>query len=165
MNFTDAISDLVRNAVWAPEDEAEECGYQPSDYEEFLHRDLIFAMRLVQDDVEMDGGLQREIISQFVSRCLIPEDGLFPSAFPGSAGLLRGLDDTQRPMAEALLTSALLNNDEDSNVRYSAASALGQLGQPSESVLNALTSALLNNDETLFVRSSALQSLGAVVSR
>ncbi|MCH7800807.1 MAG: HEAT repeat domain-containing protein, partial [Chloroflexi bacterium] len=59
--------------------------------------------------------------------------------------------------------SAILN-DDDLNVRDSAASALGQLGQPSENVLQALTSAILNDDDWN-VRSSALRSLGAVVAQ
>ncbi|MEO0409136.1 MAG: HEAT repeat domain-containing protein, partial [Cyanobacteria bacterium P01_A01_bin.135] len=155
-------------------------------YESWLHRNLLFAGNVLGENVPVaDGELVRSILQRLMdleasqsplvtqtlrSRVLRAIGDLYETAFEQVA--LTELRDYSTsldrwrfleyqgklaPEKTALELVALLN-DSDSNVRYSAAEALGKLGQGLDAVVGGLLNLL--NDSDSNVRYSAAEALG-----
>ncbi|MDZ8092973.1 MAG: HEAT repeat domain-containing protein, partial [Nostoc sp. DedQUE05] len=160
---------------------------QETPYEEWLHRNLLFAGTCLAEDLKLsDGNLIADILQRLVelevsnSRlvgekvksqvfqilCNLNETQFQAQALEwlkASAGLIGkgrlreyrvALGEQQEVLAELL---GLLK-DENQNVRYSAALALGNLGKASPQVVEALLGLL--KDESWRVRDFAASALG-----
>ncbi|MDY6804456.1 MAG: HEAT repeat domain-containing protein [Cyanobacteriota bacterium] len=159
-----------------------------SEYEEWLHRDLLFAGSCLAENPPnlqpADGGLSREILQGLVElevndgagnrvrdRALKILCGMKDTDFQGQAlKLLKersGDLDEQRWLKyrvalgeeeEAIAILLARLEDEDDFVRWSAAEAMGKLGKSTPKALNTLVARL--EDEQYFVRWNAAQALG-----
>ncbi|MBD2024277.1 HEAT repeat domain-containing protein [Leptolyngbya sp. FACHB-711] len=160
---------------------------QPTPYEQWLHRNLLFAGICLAENIEVtDESLVQEILKGLVELeanrsplvpdviqrrvfkvlCSLSETGYEALALQQLEAVGEAIDKVRlsryraalgKP-EEAVQQLILLLKDEDSNVRSGAASALGQLGQASESVMTTLLPLL--KDEESRVRYSAAWALG-----
>ncbi|MBW4576121.1 MAG: NACHT domain-containing protein, partial [Aphanothece sp. CMT-3BRIN-NPC111] len=164
----------------------EEILRQPAPYEAWLHGNLLFAGKCLAEDLEIsDGSLVTDILCKLValevsnSRQVGKKIGsqvfktfccLYETKFENQA--LQLLKDSVEPMNrvrwqryraalgqkdEANTNLLALLKDENSEVRSSAASALVELGNNSETLLQALLELLKDKDSQ--VRSSAASAL------
>ncbi len=119
-----------------------------------LHLDLFLAARCLADDVPVDLRLRRELVDAVVRLTL---RGDYERLWEEAAMLLAAMrgSEAERDVAQELLDAL---RDKELPVRSNAASALGQLGQASDAVVNALLDALRDKDES--VRSNAASALG-----
>ncbi|BAY47656.1 hypothetical protein SAMD00079811_52750 [Scytonema sp. HK-05] len=166
---------------------------QNSDYEQWLHRDLLFAgnclaenpkdlkvadeqlpQQILQALVELQTSDSPQVTSKIRSQIFQTLCSLNETAFETQAlQLLKDraeyidkidkveLQEYRAALGEkeaAIDTLLALLKDEDSDVRYSAADALGNLGKGSEVVVQGLLALL--NDEDSDVRDSAADALG-----
>ncbi len=151
-------SDLIRSAILAQGEEAQEEGFQPGAYENVLHRDLLFAAHCLGDCAGAETSLIRDVAGKLVSLYMDRTGaGKYRPLRERLLARMAYLGDTEAGRETTrLLLHAL--NDEDNNVRRYAVEALGQTGQSSGEVVSALLHAL--NDEDNNVRRYAVEALG-----
>ena len=160
-----------------------------SEYEQWLHRDVLFAGSCLAENVEVsDSTTINEILTKLVNLELPQSrssDKLRDEIFrvicslkdtPFAPAVMEYLTEHQQTIGgrrfynyrTKLIPDEVLQNllsvlkDEDSDVRSSAAGCLGPLGSTSDAVIDGLLSAL--GDEDAEVRSCAAVSLGQLGS-
>ena len=153
---------LIRAALWHKEGGKAGTGYAPSEYEDILHRDLLLTARCLGDCADIESTLAREIADELTAICLNrtvkgPYEPLRKRILATLSGLASG--EIGQGMQNQLLDAL---RDQDWNVRWNAASALGQVGQGSEAVLAALLAALRDQDGN--VRDAAWEALWTLTS-
>ncbi len=155
---------LVRAAILAEGDFAEQSGFKPSEYEDILHRDLFLAARCLADDVPVYPELHRQIVNRL---CELYFNPLSPSPLMNdirqSFALIAG-SNAADDLSEILLERI---GDASGSVRSAAASALGAMGEKaaSDQFISSLIKLLA--DSEWIVRSaaaSALDNLSKLVS-
>ena len=126
---------------------------KPSDYDDVLYRDLLFALRAAGGGITLREGDEQEVCKQGVKLYFD-----FPIFITVPLETTQGSKITLR-LATDLLT-VLRDQTVDSDVRNRAASALGKLGQGSEMVLTGLLTVLRDQTVDSRVRNSAASALG-----
>src|SRR6185503_13125949 len=64
--YPDLPGELIRTAILAEGEVAEEREYEPSLYEDVLHRDLLFAVNCIGDCAQIEETLQRDAVQRMV---------------------------------------------------------------------------------------------------
>lgn len=152
---------LIRAAIWHKDGEQANTGYVPSQYEEILRRDLLLAAHCLGDCAATEPTLSEEVTSVLVEIALNRDNqGGFEGLRKVAASALSSLacGEASAGIQERLLEAL---QDEEVHMRGIAAAALGQIGQPSEVVINALILALRDKDGYVSLNAaSALGQLG-----
>lgn len=151
---------LIRTAILAQGKAAESFGYEPSKYEEFLHRDLLLAVRCLGDCAGIEATLAREVTERLLSLLFEPnaEKVYYPlqnnihNLLPSLAGSEVGVEISRQ------LFAAL--KSENSEVRADAVRAIGYLRQVTPEEMNTLIEAL--HDEAQRVRYHAATTLRSI---
>ena len=127
-----------------------------SHYEDILHRDLIIAGRCLADDIAFDESLKNEIIGSLFE---LYWNGKYASLINNVGAILTSMVGSKcESDVEQRLIKAM--GDDNPNVRYSAADALGNLGKSSDDVVSALLKAMGDKDSS--VRYYAASALGRI---
>ncbi|MEK7831703.1 MAG: HEAT repeat domain-containing protein, partial [Acidobacteriota bacterium] len=132
---------LVRTAILAEGELAEQQGFKPSEYEDILHRDLFLAARCLADDVPVYPELRQQIVNRLCELYFDPKSPWsLKEDIRQSFALLGGSNATD-DLIEILLGRI---NDSEAYVRSAAARALGVTGKEtaSDQVITALTTHL-----------------------
>jgi HEAT repeat protein len=156
--YPDLPGELIRTAILAEGEVAEEHGYESSLYEDVLHRDLLFAVNCIGDCATMEEMLQRDVMQRMVKLYLDSEGaGKYQPLRERITALLSYLHNSEatREAAAAVLEAL---RDADADVRRSAAEALGGLKADTPAVVSGLLEALRDADAD--VRRSAAEALG-----
>ncbi|MBI3732071.1 MAG: HEAT repeat domain-containing protein [Chloroflexi bacterium] len=159
-DYPDDASDLIRTAILAEGEDATVQGYEPSRYEDILHRDLLLAGRCMGDCVGVDAALRQRVVRQLL---MIYFDRQGAGAYePLRRRIIGHLRDIQGTEAgeDALRGFLSALNHESEDLRGDAAEALGQLGNTIPEVPTALLTAL--NDKNERVRRNAVMALGRI---
>ncbi len=127
-----------------------------SPYESLLYRDLRLALRILADDVPVEGTLAEEIVGRAARILRSTRYGKLRDELASRLAALRGGE--YEALAVSHLTLAL--QDENAPVRGAAAWALGALGCASDEVVAALLDCLRDEDGS--VRGAAAWALGAL---
>jgi len=153
-------SHLIRSAIWCTPDQAEQFGYQASQYEDILRRDLFLAARCIRDCNSVDPALAKTVAEEMVAICLNVDDK--GRATPLMARAKEVLAATPGSAVHILALTSLIaaSKDEDSTIRRVAIHALGSAGQGSPETIQVLIHA--NKDEDSDVRYAAVGALGKV---
>ncbi len=151
---------LIRAAIWNPDGPDGATGYEPSEHEDILHRDLLLAARCLGDCEAHDAALGAAAADALVPMCLQPRH--FNEAKPLADAAAEALAALRHTPAGQRALQALLGamHDESRLVRQAAAQALGSVGQGSAEALQALLSAMRDRDAS--VRWAAARALGSV---
>jgi hypothetical protein len=151
MEFPDDVSDLVEEAVLG-----EGLG-GPSPYENILHPEPLFAVRVMGNQdlrVEMQNGLLGRFVDLWVERDNGGKYGALQERAKRFAAALSG--STAYTIVMGLLMTAL--NDENAGVRSRAASALSS-AMEQEGVVTALLLALQDESKKITIREDLLAAL------
>jgi HEAT repeat protein len=158
--FPGMPGDIIRSAILAEGEDAEEEGFKPSPYESVLHRDLLFAAQCIGDCVTIEPGLRRQVVERLVNLYLDPTGaGKYLTLRERIAEALNYLSNSEAANEAAEMALAALR-DENAAVRSSAAEALSEVKVGTPEVLGGLLAAL--GDENMDVRRSAALALGEV---
>jgi len=149
MEFPDDVTELVKEAILG-----ENLG-GPSPYEEVLFRDLLFAVRAVGDQ-DVDVKLRNKLAEHFTILWLDDEGkGKYQTIQNRVQNIMGDIEESQ--IGQKIITALIAAlNDQNENVRASAASALRNATNSPEAV-TALIAAL--NDQNENVRDSAASAL------
>ena len=150
---------LVRSAILAEGELAQQQGFKPSEYEDILHRDLFLAARCLADDVPVYPELRQQIVNRLCELYFDPKthDSL-TEGIRQSFALLGGSKATD-DLIEVLLGRL---TDSEKSVRSAAVRELGAMGEKvaSNQVITALIQLLSDSEE--YVQSAAAEALGAM---
>jgi energy-coupling factor transporter ATP-binding protein EcfA2 len=151
-------ADLLETAILAEGEEARELGFTPSQYEELLGRDFLFALRCLGDNIPVRPKVLKKLMKRLADELLYQKGSAKLSRYRQALNeKLEYLNGSEGAIAlNPYLIDAL--HDTDANVRSVAAESLGRLAQASPEALSALIDALHDTDAT--VRYVAAQSLG-----
>jgi energy-coupling factor transporter ATP-binding protein EcfA2 len=155
MDYPDAVTELVEEAILG-----KDLG-GPSPYEEVLFHDMLFAVRAIGDQ-DIDVQLRNKLADQFVLLWLDNAGkGKYLIIQNRANNIFQAVQESQ--IGQRIITT-LLNalEDENENVRTSAASALSSATDNPE-VVTALLATL--EDENENVRTSAVSALIKIIKR
>lgn len=154
----DDAQEYLQSAILAQGEIANKQGFVPSLYEDVLHRDLLFAVRILGDCVGLEASFNRTIIETLV---IIWMDKSSKGKYEPlrerimmAVRSLRGSDAAEGVIKPAL--DAL--KDKSIDVRVGAADILGRLDQTGDTVIKGLLVALNDNNE--YVRAKSVWALG-----
>ncbi len=158
--YPDLPGELIRTAILAEGEVAEERGYKPSLYEDVLHRDLLFAVNCIGDCAQIDETFQRDAVQRMVKLYLDSKGaGKYQPLRERITALLNYLSNSEAANEAALVALEALR-DADADVRSSAAWALGEIKEGTPAVVAGLLEALRDADAD--VRRSAAGALGEI---
>ncbi len=150
-HFPDLPAELIRTAILAEGEEAAARGYQPSLYEDVLHRDLLFAVNCIGDCATIEADFQRKTVRRLMSLYLDVEGA-------GKYQLLRQRITTlfsylrnSEAAREAALAAVEALRDSDVSVRWLAALALGATKEGMPAVVEGLLAALRDSDANVCI--------------
>jgi HEAT repeat protein len=156
--FPNMPGDIIRSAILAEGADDEEEDFAPSLYEDVLHRDLLFAAQCIGDCVTIEPALRRQVVERLVKLYLDPtRAGKYQTLRVRIAEALNYLRNSEAANEAAEMAQAALQDDNE-EVRISAAWALGELKVDTPEVVNGLLAAL--RDGKAQVRRSAVDALG-----
>ncbi len=156
-------TDLIRTAILAQGEEAREANFTPSELENILHRDLLFAAHCIGDAPNTDTNLQHYIVHNLV-RIYFDRNGE-GKYVPLREKILSELRYSKNKITVGFILPLILENLRNANtlVRWAAAEALGELGSGSSEVVATLLEAM-RSDRDESVRRAVAQALGALGS-
>ncbi|MGA7732286.1 MAG: HEAT repeat domain-containing protein, partial [Chloroflexia bacterium] len=153
---------LLEAAILAEGEMAKTFNFAPSEYEDVLGRDFLFALRCLGDSIPMHPKLIERLAERLISETVYEKNlGRLPTykeKLNERLSLLGGTEITTI-MREKLIRMCLQRHD-DPSVRSRVARSLGRAAQSSPEVIQALLAALKDDDPS--VRSSAARSLERV---
>ncbi len=158
LEYPAEASELVETAILAEGEEAIELGFTPSEHEDLLGRDYLFALRCLGDNIPVHAKLLKRLIDRLAHELL---HRIGSARFQRYEQVLRERLAYLRGSAGAYILLPLLVTalyDVKANIRFAAGRSLGQLGQSSPEAITALITAL--HDAEASVRSAAAWSLG-----
>ena len=158
MDFPDAAGELLETAILAQGEEAQELGFTPSEYEDILGRDFLFALRCLGDQIPAAPGIIKELIERLERELIYRERaGRFKRY---QENLLRRLASLRGGDAESLIVRRLLDDlrKSSSDIRLKTIECFGRLENVSSEVIVALLATL--KDEDKGIRHAAVNTLG-----
>ena len=127
--YPDLPGELIRTAILAEGEVAEEREYEPSLYEDVLHRDLLFAVNCIGDCAQIEETLQRDAVQRMVKLYLDSKGaGKYKPLRERITALLNYLHNSEAAR-EAVAAALEALRDAEAYVRRSAAEALGDLSK------------------------------------
>ena len=150
-------AELLETAILAQNEEAKELGFRPSQYEELLGRDYLFALRCLGDSIPVRPKLLTQLIHQLADE-LLYRAGLARFLRYRQA-LEEKLDHLKGSEGALLLISHLVTvlKDKVPSVRLAAVKSLAKLDPVSPDIVTNLMEMLRDND--LGVRYQTARSL------
>jgi len=151
-------ADLLETAILVEGEEAKELGFTPSQYEELLGRDYLFALRCLGDNIPARPKVLKKLVKRLADELLYQRgSATYPRYRQALDEKLEYLTGSEGAIAlNPHLIHAL--HDADASVRYNAAWSLGRLAHASPEALSALINAL--HDAESDVRYWAATNLG-----
>lgn len=142
LEYPAEASELMETAILAQGEEANDLGFTPSQYEDVLGRDHLFALRCLGDNIPVRAKLLKELIERLANEYLHRTGSARFQRYVQTLGerLVYLGGSAGANVLHPLLVTAL--HDTEASVRSSAAQSLGQLGQTSPKVITALLTAL-----------------------
>jgi HEAT repeat protein len=158
--------ELVETAILAEGEDARVLGLQPSEYEEQLGRDSLFALRCLGDNIPMRPKVIQRLVEGLVDELLYRNGRGKFSRYQNE--LMSRVKLLEKSETTSILLPYLLSalHIKDSARRYDAAEILNRLGYTSTEVLDAFITALHSKERmTRLQAAKNLERSGKVLDR
>jgi HEAT repeat protein len=161
-HFPDLPSELIRTAILAEGEVAAEYGYQPSLYEDVLHRDLLLAAQCVADCATIEPDFRRSVMQHLAALYFDPLGcGTFMSLQEKVEKIFGYFKDTEALREAADVALAKITAPEE-RTRKQAIYALADLKLGSSDVVTGLITASQDSDDQVCMQ--AILALGKLQS-